>query len=61
MGYHFIYSKIIKVEKEIEKKKWNFYYFTVNEMESHWVHTLLNVLYVLYWPDDGPLWPKHVA
>jgi len=25
------------------------------------VHTLLDLLYVLYWPDDGPLQPKHVA
>ena len=34
---------------------------TLNEMGSHWVHTLLDLLYVLYWPDDGPLRSKHVA
>ena len=29
-------------------------------MGSHWVHTLLELLYVLYWPDGGLLRPKHV-
>jgi len=35
--------------------------FNLNEMGSHWVLFLLYLNIVLSWPEDGRLWPKHVA
>ena len=41
--------------------KWVILTFAVNEMESHWVLTLLCIKNVLYWPEDDRLRLKHVA
>ena len=35
--------------------------FNVKEIGSHWVLFLLYLNIVLNWPEDGRLWPKHVA
>jgi len=41
--------------------KLTFSSFNVNEMGSHWALFLLYLDIVLSWPEDGWLWPKHVA